>query len=323
MAPLRAVFDKKAATRDAYGEALADLGAVNPRIVALDGDLLKSTKMDKFAERFPDRFFQIGISEADLIGTAAGLAHAGFIPFVSSFAVFATGRCFDQIRQSVCYSDNRVKIAATHAGLQPGPDGATHQATEDIALMRALPGMTVVVPADAVETRKAVFAAAEWDGPVYLRLGRGPWPVLFEENYLFTIGRAVRLREGDDITLIACGIMVSLALQAAEMLSQQGIQACVLNMSTLKPIDEEAIVASARETGAIVTAEEHQISGGLGEAVARVVATHWPVPMGFVALADTFGESGDPDQLMLKYGLSAERITVEAAQVLKRKQRSG
>jgi len=318
IAPLRTSFAETVALRDAYGQALADLGAVNPRVVALDADLIASTKMDRFAKRFPERFFQIGISEADMIGSAAGLAHAGFVPFASSFAAFATGKAYDQIRQSVCYSGNHVKIVATHGGLQSGAEGATHQSLEDVALMRVLPGMTVIVPADAVETRKAVFAAAEWDGPVYMRLDRTGWPVLFEETYPFQIGRSALVRDGTDLTIVACGIMVWVALKAAEALGASDISARVINMSTIKPLDEQALVQAARETSAIITAEEHQINGGLGEAVARVVAAHWPVPMGFVALNNSFGESGTPEELMARYGLTSQDVVSCARAVLKR-----
>lgn len=316
------LFDRpveKIATREAYGQALIDLGEANPRVVALDADLMGSTKMEGFARRFPERFFEVGISEADLVGTAAGLAREGFIPFASSFAVFLTGKTYDQIRQSVCYSENNVKLVATHAGFQPGPDGATHQGLEDIALMRAMPGMTVLAPADGVETRKAVFAIADFDGPVYMRLGRSGWPVLFDEGYEFRIGRAATLRQGRDLTLIAYGLMVSLALEAADGLEARGVSARVVDMSTIKPIDVECVTQAAVETGAIVTAEEHQLCGGLGEAVASCVALRHPVPMGFVGLDDHFGESGEPAKLMAKYGLTSEAILKRALEVLDRK----
>jgi len=251
----------KKATRDAYGETLVELGQVNPDIVVLDADLSASTKTANFAKAFPQRFVQIGIAEQDLIGTAAGLAAAGKIPFASTFAVFAAGRAYDQIRNSVAYGKLNVKIAATHAGVTVGEDGGSHQMLEDIALMRALPGMTVIVPADAVETKLAVKAAAEHKGPVYLRMGRGAWPVIFDEDHKFEIGKAVQLRDGDAATVIACGIMVGEALKAAEMLEAEGVKVRVLDMATIKPIDAEAVVKAARETGAIVTAEEHNIIG--------------------------------------------------------------
>lgn len=316
IAALRAQPGPVVALRDAYGQALVDLAEVNPRVVALDADLMTSTKMDRFAQRFPARFFQVGISEADLIGVAAGLAREGFIPFASSFAIFATGKAYDQIRQAVCYSGNAVKIVATHGGLQSGTEGASHQALEDIALMRALPGMTVIVPGDGVETRKAVFAAAAWPGPVYIRLDRLGWPLLFDDSYPFRIGQSARLRDGSDLTIIACGSMLWPALEAGQALSAVGIAARVVNMSTLKPLDEEAVLAAARETGAIVTAEEHQINGGLGEAVARVVAEKCPVPMAFVAVQDAFGSSGAIGELMARYGLTAADVLAAARRVL-------
>ena len=289
IAPLRTQPGPAIALREAYGQALVELAASNPRVVALDADLMSSTKMDRFAQRFPERFFQVGISEADLIGVAAGLAREGFIPFASSFAIFATGKAYDQIRQSVCYSGNPVKIVASHAGLQSGAEGASHQALEDLALMRALPRMTVIVPGDAIEARKAIFAAAEWPGPVYIRLDRQGWPVLFDDSYEFRIGRSARLCEGADLTIIACGSLLWPALAAADTLAADGISARVVDMATIKPLDEDSVIAAAAETGAIVTAEEHQINGGLGEAVARVVVTHRPVQMEFVAVNDAFG----------------------------------
>ncbi len=318
-APLRAQAGPVVALRDAYGQALVDLAEVNSRVVALDADLMSSTKMDQFAQRFPKRFFQVGISEADLMGVAAGLAREGFIPFASSFAVFATGKAYDQIRQSLCYSGNPVKIVASHGGLQPGTEGASHQGLEDLALMRALPGMTVIVPGDAVEARKAVFAAAEWDGPVYIRLDRLGWPIFFEESYDFRIGQSALLRQGADLSIIACGSLLWATLKAADALAAEGITARVVNMSTIKPLDEAAVLAAARETGAIVTAEEHQINGGLGEAVARVVAGHCPVPMGFVAVQDVFGSSGTIDELMARYGLTSGDVISRAHAVLARK----
>ena len=322
IAPLRVQPGPVIALREAYGQALVDLAAMNPRVVALDADLMSSTKMDRFAQRFPERFFQVGISEADLIGVAAGLAHEGFIPFASSFAIFATGKAYDQIRQSVCYSGNAIKIVASHAGLQPGTEGASHQGLEDLALMRALPGMSVIVPGDAVETRQAIFAAAEWPGPVYIRLDRLGWPTLFEESYDFRIGQSTLLRQGADLTIIACGSLLWPALEAAGALAADGVSARVVNMATVKPLDEDAVIAAACETGAIVTAEEHQINGGLGEAVARVVTARKPVPMGFVAVNDTFGTSGAIDELMTRYGLTASDVVSCARSVLGRKEKT-
>ena len=310
---------KKIATRDAYGEALKELGAKNPAIVVLDADLTKSTKTSVFAKAFPERFFNMGIAEQNLIGTAAGLAAAGKIPFASTFAIFATGRAYEQIRNSVAYPKLNVKIAATHAGLTVGEDGASHQALEDIALMRAIPNMTVIVPADAEETRQAVNRAAEMDGPVYIRLGRPGVPLLFDEKYKFVVGKAVTVAEGTKATVIATGIMVGIALEAAEMLRGQGIDVRVLNMATIKPVDREAIISAARETGAIVTAEEHNIIGGLGSAVAEVTGENCPVPLMRVGVQDTFGESGQPAALLEKYGLTAKNIAAAVKTVIARK----
>lgn len=307
------------ATRDAYGQALAALGAVNDRVVVLDADLSKSTKTNEFKKAFPERFFNIGIAEQNLLGTAAGFAATGKIPFASSFAVFAVGRAYDQIRNSIAYPKLNVKIAATHAGLTVGEDGGSHQMLEDIALMRALPNMTVLVPADGEETRQAVLAAAAYEGPVYIRLGRPKVPALFDDSYHFEIGKGVVLRDGSDVTLVATGIMVSKAMEAAETLAAQGISAAVVNISTVKPLDNGLIVQMARKTGAVVTCEEHNIYGGLGSAVAEVLVEHHPVPMARVGVADSFGESGLPDQLLEKYGLTAEHIADEAKAVITRK----
>lgn len=307
------------ATRDAYGKALAKYGAEYPDLVVLDADLSGSTKTGVFAKAFPERFFQMGIAEQDLMGTAAGLAAAGKIAFASTFAIFATGRAWEQIRNSIAYARFNVKVAATHAGLTVGEDGASHQANEDIALMRVIPGMTVVVPADAVETEQAVKALLDYDGPAYLRLGRSKVPVVFDDDYQFVIGKAATLRAGDDVTIIACGIMVEAALTAAEQLAMEGISARVVNMSTIKPLDEEAVLAAARETGAIVTCEEHNIIGGLGSAVAECVVRHHPVPMRFVGVKDVFGESGDPETLLKAYGLTAGDIVQAVKDVLQAK----
>ncbi len=309
----------KIATRDAYGKVLVALGAENKDIVVLDADLSKSTKTADFAKAFPERFFDMGVAEANMTGIAAGLAAAGKLPFCSTFAVFATGRAYDQIRNSIAYPKLNVKIVATHAGITVGEDGASHQAIEDVALMRVVPNMTVIVPADATETEKAVRAAVDYHGPVYIRLGRMALPVLFDQSYPFQIGRAVVLREGRDLTLIANGIMVAEALIAAEELEARGIQAGVFNMATVKPIDREAIIAAARASGAIVTAEEHSIIGGLGSAVAEVLAEECPVPLVRVGIQDTFGESGHPDELLPKYGLTAADLVTAAEKVLARK----
>lgn len=307
------------ATRDAYGQALAELGAINDKVVVLDADLSKSTKTNDFKKLFPERFFNIGIAEQNLMGTAAGFAATGKIPFASSFAVFAVGRAYDQIRNSIAYPRLNVKIAATHAGLTVGEDGGSHQMLEDIALMRAVPNMTVIVPADGVETRQAVLAAAAYDGPVYIRLGRPKVPVLFGEDYEFEIGKGVVLRDGSDVTLVATGIMVSKAVEAAETLAAEGINAAVVNISTIKPLDDALLIAMAQKTGAVVTCEEHNIYGGLGSAVAEVLVENCPVPMARVGVEDSFGESGLPDQLLEKYGLTVENIVKKAKAVIARK----
>ena len=307
------------ATRDAYGEALAELGAVNENIVVLEADLSKSTKTSDFKKVYPERHFNMGIAEQNMLGVAAGFAAAGKIPFASSFAVFATGRAYDQIRNSIAYPNLNVKIAATHAGLTVGEDGGSHQMLEDIALMRALPNMTVIVPADGIETKQAVKAAAEYEGPVYIRMGRPKVPVLFDENYTFEIGKGVVLKEGTDVTLVGTGIMVSKAVEAAELLAAEGISAAVVNISTIKPLDAELIIAQAQKTGAIVTCEEHNIYGGLGSAVAEVLVENCPVPMARVGVADKFGESGLPDELLEKYGLTAANIAAQAKAVIARK----
>ena len=307
------------ATRDAYGQALAELGAINDKVVVLDADLSKSTKTNDFKKLFPERFFNIGIAEQNLMGTAAGFAATGKIPFASSFAVFAVGRAYDQIRNSIAYPRLNVKIAATHAGLTVGEDGGSHQMLEDIALMRAVPNMTVIVPAEGVETRQAVLAAAAYDGQVYIRLGRPKVPVLFGEDYEFEIGKGVVLRDGSDVTLVATGIMVSKAVEAAEALATEGVTTAVVNISTIKPLDDALLVAMAQKTGAVVTCEEHNIYGGLGSAVAEVLVENCPVPMARVGVEDSFGESGLPDQLLEKYGLTVENIVKKAKAVIARK----
>jgi transketolase len=285
----------------------------------LDADLKPSTMTQYFEKEFPERFFEVGIAEQNMIGIACGLAASGKIPFASTFAVFAPGRCFDQIRVSLAQAKLNVKIVVTHAGITVGEDGASHQALEDLALIGSLPGFIVIVPADAIETAQAVRAVAAHQGPCYVRLCRPKMPVIFDSNYKFQIGKAVEMRPGTDATIIACGVMVAPALEAANQLTKKGINCRVLNMSTLKPIDETAIVKAARETGAIVTAEEHQEHGGLGSTVARITAKYHPVPMEFVAVKDKFGGSGKPAELLEKYGLTAKDITAAVREVIKRK----
>ena len=309
----------KQATRDAYGLALVELGKENENVVVLDADLSKSTKTCNFKEAYPERFFNMGIAEQNLLGTAAGLAASGKIPFASSFAVFAVGRAYDQIRNSIAYPKLNVKIAATHAGITVGEDGGSHQMIEDIALMRALPNMTVIVPADGVETRAAILAAAEYKGPVYIRLGRSKVETIFDENYKFRLGKGVVVKDGTDVTLIACGIMLEVALRAAELLVGDNISAAVVNISTIKPIDAALITKMAEQTGAVVTCEEHNIIGGLASAVAEVLVEKCPVPMERVGVEDKFGQSGLPDELLKAYGLTAEHIAEKAKAAIARK----
>lgn len=297
----------KIATREAYGQALVQLGKENEDIVVLDADLSGSTKTRLFAEKFPHRFFNIGIAEQDLMGTAAGFSTCGKIPFASSFAVFATGRAFEQIRNSICYPNLNVKIAATHAGITVGEDGATHQSIEDLALMRSLPNMTVINPADAVETKKAVRAAAEHDGPVYLRLGRMAVETIFDEDEEFEIGKGKILKDGRDVAIIATGIMVGEALKAANILQKDDIDAMVVDIHTLKPIDEEIILKAAK-CEKIVTVEEHNIIGGLGSAVAEVLSERRPTLIKRMGIKDVFGQSGNPAELLKLYKLTAEDI---------------
>lgn len=307
------------ATRDAYGDALKEAGSLYQDIIVLDADLSKSTKTNVFQKAYPERHFNAGIAEQNLMGVAAGLAAAGKIPFASTFAMFATGRAYEQVRNSICYPKLNVKIAATHAGLTVGEDGATHQANEDIALMRAIPNMTVIVPADAAETRQAVLWAAQYQGPVYLRLGRAGVDDIFGEDYTFEHGKAVQIAEGTDLTIIATGIMVGPAVKAAQELKQLGLSARVLNIHTIKPIDKAAIVKAAQDTGAIVTCEEHNIIGGLGSAVAEVLVENHPALMERVGVMDTFGESGTPNALVAKYHLTAADIVKAAQKVVARK----
>lgn len=307
------------ATRDAYGEALVKLGETRQDLVVLDGDLSGSTKTGVFGKKFPNRFFDLGIAEQNIICAAAGFAMTGKLAFVSTFAVFAPGRCFDQIRLQVAYNNLNVKIVATHAGITTGEDGASAQALEDVAAVRGIANMTVIVPADGPETEAAVFAAAKHDGPVYMRLGRAKVPVIYKDGCDFKIGRANCLRDGKDATIIACGVMVAEALEAAEKLSSRGMEVRVLDMATVKPADAEAIARAAEETGAIVTAEEHNILGGLGSAVAEVVGETRPVPMQRVGIRDVFGRSGSPRELMERYGLTSTQIVAAVEKVVARK----
>ena len=300
------------ATRAAYGHALKTEVYKNPNVVVLEADLGNATKSNAFKEVAPERYFNMGISEQDLIGTAAGFAAAGKIPLASTFAVFATGRAFEQVRNSVCYPKLNVKICATHAGLTVGADGGSHQAIEDISLMRTLPNMTVINPADAKEAEAAVLAAIDYQGPVYIRLGRAETKDIHDDSYHFEWGKAEVLRQGSDVSIFATGIMTAKALDAAETLAKQGIQAEVINVHTIKPLDEETVIASAKKTGKVVTAEEHSIIGGLGSAVAEVLARQCPTKQAFVGVQDSFGESGSPDDLLEKYGLTTEAI-VKAA----------
>ena len=305
--------------RETYGKTLVELGKENPDIVVLDADLSRSTMTHFFASEFPGRFFDCGIAEQNMVSIAAGLAVSGKLPFASTFAVFVPGRCFDQIRMSIAQPGLNVKLVATHGGIGVGEDGTSHQAIEDLALICSLPGFTVIVPADAIETAQAVRVAAQSYGPFYIRLCRPRMPLVYSEDYHFSIGKAVAMRQGKDTTIIAIGIMVAAALEAAENLKREGIDCGVLNMPTLKPIDEAAIIKAAAETGAIVTAEEHLEHGGLGSAVARVLARHHPVPIEFVAIQDTYAKSGKPAELLQRYGLTAKDIEQAVHRVIKRR----
>ncbi len=296
------------ATREAYGVALAEVGAIHKDIVVMDADLSKSTKTDTFKKVFPERHFNAGIAEGNMMAVAAGLAAAGKKPFVSTFAMFAAGRAYEQIRNSICYPKLNVKVCATHAGITVGEDGASHQCVEDISLMRTIPNMTVVVPADEAETKAVITWAAEYEGPVYIRLGRAGVEDTTVAGYTFTPGKAQTLREGNDATIIACGMMVPVALEAAKVLADKNVNCRVINMASIKPIDKEAVIAAAKETGRIVTVEEHSVYGGLGSAVAEVCAQNHPVPVIPVGVQDTFGESGTPKELLEKYGLTASDV---------------
>lgn len=306
-------------TRSGFGQGILTLGKTHPNVVALCADLIGSLKLQPFVDQYPERFFQVGIAEANMMGIAAGLTIGGKIPFATTFANFGTGRVYDQIRQSIAYSEKNVKICASHAGLSLGEDGATHQILEDIGLMKMLPGMTVINPCDFNQTKAATLAIADHYGPVYLRFGRPKVPNFTPVHQSFTIGEALVLRPGTDLTLIATGHLVWQALMAAENLQNQGISVEVINIHTIKPLDEAAVLKSVKKTGAVVTAEEHNYLGGLGESIARVLATHHPTPQEFVATQDTFGESGTADALMDKYGLNHKAIEAAAANVLKRK----
>jgi transketolase len=306
-------------TRSGFGAGLLEAGKQDEQVVALCADLVGSLKMQDFINAFPDRFFQIGIAEANMMGIAAGLTIGGKIPFTGTFANFSTGRVYDQIRQSIAYSDKNVKIAASHAGLTLGEDGATHQILEDIGLMKMLPGMTVINPCDYNQTKAATIAVAKYHGPVYLRFGRPVVPNFTPADQTFEIGKAVLLNEGTDVTIVATGHLVWEAIQAGEQLSELGINAEIINIHTIKPLDEEAILASVMKTGCVVTAEEHNRLGGLGDSVAQVLIKNYPVPQEYVAVDDSFGESGTPAELMQKYGLDAAHIVLAVQRVMNRK----
>lgn len=312
------VLDQKD-TRSGFGAGLLELGRTDDRVVALCADLTGSLKMDAFAKAFPDRFIQVGIAEANMMGIAAGLTIGGKIPFTGTFANFSTGRVYDQVRQSIAYAGKNVKICASHAGLTLGEDGATHQILEDIGLMRMLPGMTVIVPADHNQTRQATIAIADHEGPVYLRFGRPKWPVFIPADLPFEIGKAQVLSTGTDVSLFACGHLVWKALQAAEELEKQGVHAEVINVHTIKPLDEEAVLASVTKTGCAVTCEEHNRYGGLGDTIAQLLARTRPTPQEYVAVNDSFGESGTPDQLLRKYGLDTPDVVKAALRAIARK----
>lgn len=310
-------MSKKIATREAYGKALAELANLNENVVVLDADLSKSTKTADFKAVCPERFFNMGIAEGNMMGVAAGLSTCGKIPFVSTFAMFAAGRAFEQIRNSICYPKLNVKVCATHAGLTVGEDGASHQTVEDISLMRSIPNMVVISPADAVETEAAIKAIADYNGPCYVRLGRAAVNVINDaDTYKFEIGKGVVLSEGKDVTIVATGIMVDAALEAKEILAKEGIASKVINIHTIKPIDSELIIEAAKETGTIVTVEEHSIIGGLGSAVTEVISEKYPVPVLKVGVKDVFGESGKPDELLKGYGLTSDDIVKKVKEAI-------
>jgi transketolase len=306
-------------TRSGFGEGLLEIGKQNKDVVALCADLTGSLKMNAFQDEFPDRFFQVGIAEANMMGIAAGMTIGGKIPYTGTFANFSTGRVYDQIRQSIAYSNKNVKICASHAGLTLGEDGATHQILEDIGLMKMLPNMTVIVPADFNQTKQATMAIANFEGPVYLRFGRPSVPIFVKPDANFQIGKADLLIEGADVTIIACGHLVWKSIEAAKILSEKGISAEVINMHTIKPLDEEAVLTSVAKTKCVVTAEEHMINGGLGDSIAQVLTRKMPVPQEYVGVNDTFGESGTPAELMTKYGIDTPNIVEAAEKAIKRK----
>lgn len=314
---------EKLSLREYYGKTLVEMGGKNKDIVVLDSDLSTSTKTSMFAKKFPDRFFNVGVSEQDMIGTAAGLAAGGKIPFASTFAIFASGRAWEQVRLSVCYANQNVKIVVTHGGVTVGPDGPSHQALEDISIMRSIPNMTVIVPADAYETAAAVRRAAEFVGPVYIRLSREKFPVIYDESSTFSIGKADILKKGTDLTIIACGLLVHTALEAAAEMEKEGESVGVVNMSSIKPLDRIAVLNAARETGAIVTAEEHSIIGGLGSAVAEVTAENEPVPVVRVGVCDVFCSSGEAEELLECYNLDKKAVLEAAWKAIGLKKKAG
>ncbi len=316
-------YTEKKDTRSGFGAGLLEAGKKNKEVVALCADLTGSLKMDAFQKEFPERFFQVGIAEANMIGMAAGLTIGGKIPFTGTFANFSTGRVYDQIRQSVAYSDKNVKICASHAGLTLGEDGATHQILEDIGMMKMLPGMTVINPCDYNQTKAATIAIAEHEGPVYLRFGRPTVPVFTDPDQKFEIGKAWMVNEGTDVSIFATGHLVWKAIEAGEKLAEMGINAEIINIHTIKPLDVQAILTSVTRTGCVVSAEEHNRLGGLGDSIAQVLAQHLPAPQEYVAVDDSFGESGTPDQLMEKYGLNSEAIVKAVQKVIARKQARG
>jgi transketolase len=311
-------YTEKKATRDGFGEGILEVARQNPQVVALTADLLGSMKLNAFIKEFPERFVQVGIAEANMMGIAAGLAIGGKIPYTTTFANFSTGRVYDQIRQSIAYSHKNVKICASHAGLTLGEDGATHQILEDIGLMRMLPGMTVINPCDAFQTKMATIALAEHYGPAYLRFGRPNWPI-FTQDFPFEIGKALLLREGKDVSIFATGHLVWKSIEAAQNLAQQGIDCEVINIHTIKPLDEEAILDSVSKTRCVVSAEEHNRIGGLGDAISQVLSKNLPVPMEYIAVNDTFGESGKPEELLEKYGLGTAHIEQAVQRVITKK----
>ncbi|MBN1495057.1 transketolase family protein [Candidatus Peregrinibacteria bacterium] len=306
-------------TRQGWADALIELGEKDPKVVVLDADLAKSTLTSLFKEKFPKRFFDIGIAEQNMINTAGGLSLTGLIPFVSTYGVFVSGRAWEQIRTSICYGELNVKFGGAHGGVSVGPDGATHQALEEITIMRVLPKMTVIVPSDYYETKKAVLAAAKINGPVYIRFGREKVPVVTKADSLFEVGKANIMKEGKDVTIVACGAMVAEALDAAEILEKEGISAEIINLHTIKPIDKNCLIDSVKKTGCVVTAEEHQMAGGMGSAVFELLAQNYAVPGEMVGVNDTFGESGQPRELMVKYGLTSKEICEKSKKVIIRK----